>query len=642
VIALIRLLAHHWDTTGGGGRIAPNGMLMPYFAFLVTAIVLAIFLVPVLLTRRDTNLRAEDHFVSSDYVLPKVIQNASIAYAIGLATLGPFFAWGASGAFWQALIYAAFIGLGLSLIYFLRRPMLQFLDRALNCDRSVTVHGFIARQHGNDPRVGMVAAVLTLSALSGLVICEVLGIATVLKTMLANYAAFTDLVIAAVLVIVMSCTILSGHAGIMHAAQLQLGLLYFGLFASTIFLLYQQISELGIMAARGNVAIELITVVCVVMLLYRRGRYVDSDSIRFGASIDAIDARKLFWLRMLRRFQKILNSLIGILIVSAFGVSAFILYIEDFPTIVNDSFAAMLAGSNVSGMTLVSFVLLSLFHPIVDIVNWQRLAVFAKDRDWNYFRQGQWAAAFKSFCTAYSVEVPLTGLLICLFGAVAGLTLGTSDRGDVAQAFVAQLTEEYNLVTIAVLSCLLFGLLAMAVATIGALFSASLCAVRYDIVPLCWPGPITPLAREKWEAHAGRLTRFVGAGIGLVDVAAFYLADMNFEVTFASGRFLVLVLAFGCIQLSFVPLVLGPLIVKSGRRGTVNPGWAITVMAVGAATGIGATAIYLSTGYDSWQWVAVPGCLGSGALIFATARLWLRRTEAVVSSARQPGCDATD
>jgi hypothetical protein len=607
---------------------------MPYLAFLAAAIVLAIFLVTVLLTRREVHIRAKDEFVSSDHVLPKVIQNSSIAYAVGLANLGPFFAWGASGTFWQALIYAAFVGLGLSVIYALRRPMLQFLASALDCDRSITVHGYIARQHGNDPRVGLVAAALTVSALSGLVICEALGVATVLKPMLADYSAFTDLVIAAILAIVISCTILSGHTGIMHAAQLQLGLLYFGLFASTIFLLYQQISELGIIPARGTVAIALIPVVCAAMLLYRRGRYVDSNSIRYGASNDAaaIDDRESVGLQMLRRFQKILNSFIGILIVSTFGVSAFVLYVEGFPTI-NDSAAAFIAGSNVSGMTLVSLILLPLFHPIVDIVNWQRLAVFAKDRDWSYFRQGQWTTAFKSFCTTYSVEVPLIGLLIILFGAVAGLTLGTPDRSDVTQAFFAQLAEEGNLITTTVLSCFLFSMLAMAIATIGALFSAGLCAIRYDIAPLCWPEPKDPLSRAGWEAQAGRRTRIVGTVIGLVDFAAFYLADANFEITFASDRFLVLVLAFSCLQLSFVPLVLGPLIVKSGRCGTLNPGWAIAVMAVSVTVGIGTTAAYLSTGYDLWQWAAVPGCLGSGALVFATARLWLRCPEVVASSA---------
>ena len=72
---------------------------MPFLAFLAPAAVLGIFIIPALLTRRQAHPSAQDDFVSPDHVLPKVIQNSSIAYAIGLATFGPFFAWGVSGNF---------------------------------------------------------------------------------------------------------------------------------------------------------------------------------------------------------------------------------------------------------------------------------------------------------------------------------------------------------------------------------------------------------------------------------------------------------------------------------------------------------------------------------------------------------------
>src|SRR6476646_276169 len=104
---------------------------MPFLAFLALAAVIGIFIVPALLTRREGYRRAQDYFVSSDHVFPRVIQNSCIAYAIGLATFGHFFAWGARGDFWPAIIHAAFFGLGLTLLYALRRPMLKFLGRAL-------------------------------------------------------------------------------------------------------------------------------------------------------------------------------------------------------------------------------------------------------------------------------------------------------------------------------------------------------------------------------------------------------------------------------------------------------------------------------------------------------------------------------
>src|SRR5262252_6163579 len=127
---------------------------------------------PGFLIRRPAYFGAKHDFESSDHVLPKVIQNSSIAYGIGLTTLGPLFAWGASGEFWPAIAYTIFVGLGLSIIYILRRPILEFLADALRHDRSITVHEFISRHHGDDQRVRAVAAALTMCALAGLAVCE--------------------------------------------------------------------------------------------------------------------------------------------------------------------------------------------------------------------------------------------------------------------------------------------------------------------------------------------------------------------------------------------------------------------------------------------------------------------------------------
>ena len=126
------------------------------------------------------------------------------------------------------------------------------------------------------------------------------------------------------------------------------------------------------------------------------------------------------------------------LIVFATVVAALELYVEGAPTVARDSLAAVQAGASVSKMTLISLILLPLFILSSTSSNWQRLAAFAKSRDWNYFKEGQWTAAFKSFCATYAVEVPFMGLFICLFGAVAGLTLAAPIEGDVLQAFIVR------------------------------------------------------------------------------------------------------------------------------------------------------------------------------------------------------------
>src|SRR5262249_23292493 len=485
---------------------------MPLLAFLAAAAVVSIFIIPALLTRREGYRRTQDYFVSSDHVLPKVIQNSCIAYAIGLATYGPFFAWGARGNFWPAILHAAVFGLGLTLLYASRRPMLKFLGHALSHDRSVTVHEFIALRHGNDPLVRAVAAALTVCALSGLIICETLGLATVLKPLLSGSENLTHLFIAAVLAVVVSCTLLSGHAGIMHAAQLQLGIIYFGLFGSMTFLMYLQMSDIGLMPAQGTFAAGIITVLCAVMYFYRRVRYVDSNSLRYCVVTADRDRQRLRF-RLISRFQKILNAVIAIFMVLAVVVAAIDLYVGGIPTVVHDTPAALQAGMQVSNATLISLVLLPLFHPIVDVVNWQRLAAFEKERDWNNFDESKWTAAFKSFFATYAAEVPLVKILICMFGAIAGLTLATPKGGGVGHAFIAQLRAQENFVATATLSFLLLSLFAMAVSTMSSLFAASLCTVHYDILRMFWSKPMFAQARSE-KAEAIPWTMIAGAGLG--------------------------------------------------------------------------------------------------------------------------------
>ena len=592
---------------------------MAFLTFLALAVVLVLFVTPGFLIRRPAYFGAKHDFESSDHVLPKVIQNSSIAYGVGLTTLGPLFAWGASGEFWPAIAYAIFAGLGLSIIYILRRPILEFLADALRHDRSITVHEFISRRHGDDRRVRAIAAALTVFALAGLAICEMLAVATVLKPLLWDSEVLTELVLAAVLLVVILCALWSGHRGTMHAAQLQLGLLYLGLFGSTAFLLYLQLSELGTVPARGRFAIALVAVVCTVMLIYRRVRYVDTNSLRYKVSNAdaAVRDRESLPLRLVSRFGKILNVFIVIFIALAIGFSAVELYVAEIPTIAYDG-VTLLANTHLSGMVLIVLVLRPLFHPIVDVVNWQRLAAFEKERDWCYFWDDQWTSDFRRFCATYAGEVPLVVLLICVFGTIAGLNLAASERANVVQAIIVQLVAQDNFVATIVVALFLFSLLAMAVSTLSSLLVANLCTIRYDIVPMFWPKPTFA------QIHMRRTMIMAGAGVGLVVFAIFSLTDARYEITLSSSRFLALVLGFSCLQISFAPLILGPLIGGSGRLGIVNPGWAVAVIGVGAVIGSGMVVAYLATGYDPWLWSAAAGCLGSSTFLFLGACYWPR------------------
>jgi hypothetical protein len=274
----------------------------------------------------------------------------------------------------------------------------------------------------------------------------------------------------------------------------------------------------------------------------------------------------------------------------------------------------------------VALILLGLFYPIVDMTNWQRIAAFEKDRDVSLDESSRWSAAFKRFCMLYAAESPLAWLFMCAFGAIFVVSAAAPGDTDVMQVFFSDLISQQNEVATTALSLLLVAVLAMASSTMSSLFSASLGTFHYDILPILWPEPAPGAARAVAETKATRRTIAAGGGLCLVILLASYLVGERLGITFTSSRFLALVFAFSCAQLSFVPLVLGPLISRTQEGfGAVGPGWALGILGIGAATGVGAVAVYLATGYEPWLWAAVPACLAAGALLFAIARLQAAR-----------------
>jgi hypothetical protein len=208
-----------------------------------------------------------------------------------------------------------------------------------------------------------------------------------------------------------------------------------------------------------------------------------------------------------------------------------------------------------------------------------------------------------------------------LVGAIAVIATETPIDADVMPAFMAQLVEDQNEVTIVVLPLFLVGMFAIALSAMMSMFSASLCTLRFDILPQFLPVPASSKARTN-ETIAIRRTVIAGAGFFLAGVVSFFVADALLRVGFATNAFLALLFAVCCAQFSFGPLVLGPLLCgASGDRGAVSPHWALTVMGCSAASGAAAVASYVAYGNEAWLWAAVPGCLGTGLLVFTVARM---------------------
>jgi hypothetical protein len=130
------------------------------------------------------------------------------------------------------------------------------------------------------------------------------------------------------------------------------------------------------------------------------------------------------------------------------------------------------------------------------------------------------------------------------------------------------------------------------------LVSAALCTLRHDLAPAA----VTPV--------------MAGIGLGLAAAAGFVLAAGPLAIGFGSDAFLAWMFAFVCAQLAAAPLVAGPLV----GAGRVPPGWALAVLAVGAASGVAAVVAYVFTGTQTWLWAAVPACLGAGFALYAVGR----------------------
>jgi hypothetical protein len=290
------------------------------------------------------------------------------------------------------------------------------------------------------------------------------------------------------------------------------------------------------------------------------------------------------------------------------------LYAIGFMAAVRDSAAALQTGTRISAVEMAALALLALAYPIVDLVNWQRLAAFARDGSSDRALPERRSAALRRLLTTYAAETALLWLFGSMFGALAALATAASGGGDAVQDFIRKLASQENYVAAAALSLFLVGLFAMALSTMSSAVCASLAALRYDLPPAAGAG--RPGDERKARRRAlSALGVFYALALG-----ALYLMDAH--ARFGGSALLPLFAAFACAQLSFAPLVLGPALGGTGRRfAAVNPAW---YLGLGATLSIAAVAAYLATGNAQWAWAAVLGSVGAGAVGLALARLRLR------------------
>jgi hypothetical protein len=589
---------------------------MSLLALLPAALCLGLCLIPAWLLRRAKYARVQDYFIASKRTPPAVIQNASVACSLWMATLGPFFGWGATGNFWPSLVAAVCFPLGLSVMSCVRAPLLAFFCDALIHDRSVTIHQFIAQRHGNDSRLRLVAAALTVVALAALAIGAAFALA---RSLAAGLDATVPTSVLALFMLILAggYALIAGNTGVLRSTQLQLGMIYFGLIGAAALLLYELISDLTQLPPFGVFGIVFVAAFCSVLVGYRRSRYVDTSPIRktFDAADPVAAAREPLSARLLVRFEKIFNVSISILAVFAVVVALMGLSAIGWSNVARDLVAAIGRGADISGLALVAVCLLLLFYPLVDATNWQRIAALEKDVDEIASPAEARSAGLLKLLRRYGVECALVFAFTAALGSLAVATLGPSSPMSGLDDVFLQLAAGQNLVEVIAGAFMLIGLLAIVLSAMSALLSASLCALRYDVVPLLIAGPPSTGSPVTAEARLRRRSVMLGGGIYLI---VFLVAVAAEALQLRSTSTAPLLFAVAGTQLSYVPLVLGPIIGATGRGfGPVSQGWAMVIICAGFLGTVCAVALSLATADEWWLWAAIPANLGLSVLLYA-------------------------
>jgi hypothetical protein len=585
-------------------------------------IALGICVVPIWLLPGWRGQPAREYFLSSHPTPPDVLRNAFVAHPLRIASLGPLFVWGASGELWPAIVGAACLGLGIYLVYVLRGPLLAFLDSALSDNQSATVPAFIARSHGNDAPVRLLTAGLSVVALTGLINAEAFATAILVRPFMPE-SAYSVYVIAAVMLgLAGLTTAVAGNSGVMHSVQLQVGMMYLGLFGSIALLLYFLVSDFSAMPPHGSFAVLLVAAACIAIPWCRRLKYVDntpigSTSRRAGAPASAADARPPAASRLLRTLEKTLNILISVLVVLALVLIAMEWFSVGLPVIAREGLAALQTGTRMSAASLLTIAVVPLLTPIVDAALWQRLAVIAKETASEpALRSATLARIFRSL----AVEMVLLLLLMCMLGAIAVIAAETPAGRDALQAFIGVMAAEESAPGRLAAGFLLVFMFFLALPAMSSMLSASLWVLRYDMLPALWPALAAERIRPEDERIARQRAVLIGCGLCLAAFLLVVVADSLLGMVFTAATFLAVLLACWCAQIPSFPLLVTSLVQRSGS-GTVSACWALLVVAVAATVGIAAVIAFLATGAEPWLWAAVPACLGSGLVLFAVARL---------------------
>jgi len=443
---------------------------------------------------------------------------------------------GASGQVWAVLAISLSLGGGVYLVFLLRGPILAHLDDALARDRSFSVAAFAARPM-RAPRMRSLAAVVVLCALAALVLVEALALRWTFEHLLPHAASLGSASIAALVLVAAMQALASGHAAALHVAQLQFGLLYLGVFGSLVLVLYAQAATLVPLGRADALLLAIGVLACVALAVNRRRRYVDTDAIRpAGLPTTGLAPPASIALRLA---GKVTNQVVSTLVVVAIVIAGMALY---------GAWSQGLRGAAPVGGFLTAWgvallCLILVLHPLVDLPLWQQLAALRLRAGPADLPEAEVEARVRSTFRAHALQALVLGVVIGMLGVLTAVATGAREAEGSLSTTAARLRALDADLGGVLLPCLALALIACALTTVAAQFSAMLVTIRHDLARGTSPAE---------ESTRRRRSRSVVLAVALAIAAGAWLAPPFISLPSVGLMLLVLV---GCGQLALLPAI---------------------------------------------------------------------------------------
>ncbi|MFM2224728.1 MAG: hypothetical protein RJA07_930 [Bacteroidota bacterium] len=547
---------------------------------IVIAIPLLIYVIGALSVARKDLTHPDDFFLAYKKVGVTAFSSSSIAYAFQVSTIYPFLLWGASNFYFVPAANTICWGLGIFIFYLCFNRYKKFIGQGL------TLHGFLGKQYGVSVRV--VASYLTIIGFLGFAIAETYFGSKVLLSIIDNKNLFYIVVIIALL-FVFGYIAYGGQLSSIRTDQLQLIISYIGIFGLMLYFFYLLLRNSSNISGALSLSFLILLIYIPIVLFFRKFRFINFNE-------EDTKTNKFI--------NQILNSAIGVLMVSILGIAAYKLFQTGFNFPISN--LINVEGFGVTG--LLSLIVLPLCWQFVDLTNWQRLLSVKPTtvNDTESLPQN-----IRKGLLIYAVESPFTWIIFLFFGLLTVSSLPHFTFQDLLIDIPKRLINSGSLAQEFFGYTFIVSILAIMLSTVDSFIIGIIFTFVYDSY-----GKTRRLLDSENEVEIrssyGSITN-AGRIFGLIAILFGILLFVIFDKKVPNGGelFINLLLAFYSAQLSFFPLIFGILFLKKHPSSF----WANTSMIIGAAAGI-TIGVYAVIWNQDYIWYPILVCVGLSSIVY--------------------------